>query len=145
MHAARHQVTQHSQVMGGPGPHQAGNQKNQRQTVLPRIRDSEMLVGSKLVMDEIIRWKPFLATYISYCGRYHVTVSFRCPHCGGRNCDRRTKHTFNRVSDRHFFQGGFRCSDCGAEHDKNGESFYYASECFPHIREEIVEQLSLFE
>lgn len=96
-------------------------------------------------MDEILRWKPFLATYTSYDGRWRVTQTFRCPHCGGRNCDRKTRKTHNRTDDRHFFQGSFRCSDCGAEQDKNGEGFYYASDCFVGTRDEIVEQLSLFD
>ena len=95
-------------------------------------------------MDEIIRWKPFRAIYTSYDGRFKVTVKFKCPYCGSGNCDRRTKRTKSRVDDRHFWQGHFRCSDCGAELDKNGEPFYYASACFINVREEIVQQLSLF-
>ena len=95
-------------------------------------------------MNEIIRWKPFLATYISYDGRRNVTVRFRCPRCGGSGCDRKTKLSNNRVDDRHFWQGGFRCSNCCEERDKDGRSFYYASECFVTEKEEIVEQMSLF-
>lgn len=95
-------------------------------------------------MTEIIRWKPFLAKYISYDGEHEVTVTFRCPHCGGRNCDRRTKETYNRADDRTFWQGAFRCSDCKAERDKDGETFYYASKCFVMAKGEIVIQQTLF-
>ena len=95
-------------------------------------------------MDEIIRWRPFLAKYVSYDGKSHMTVTFRCPWCGGRNCNRKTKLTKNRIDDRHFWQGHFRCSDCGAELDKNEETFYYASDCFVSVREEIVIQGILF-
>lgn len=94
--------------------------------------------------NEIIRWKPFLARYISYCGEKEVTVTFRCPHCGSRSCDRRTKDTYNRPDDRHYFQGTFRCSECRAEYDKNGDSFNYYSECFVQNRGEIVIQQTLF-
>ena len=94
-------------------------------------------------MDEIIRWKPFLASYESYNG-YHVTVRFKCPHCGGQNCDRKVKHCKQKVNDRHFWQCHYRCSDCGAEHDKDGEVFYYASDCFIHVKDEVIVQQSLF-
>ena len=57
--------------------------------------------------NEIVRWKPFLARYISYDGSKEAIVTFRCPHCGSRNCDRRTKDTHNRPDDRHFFSGIF--------------------------------------
>lgn len=96
-------------------------------------------------MNEIIRWKPFLATYTSYDGRWKVNVRFRCPRCGGSGCDRKTKLSYNRVDDRHFWQGGFRCSNCGEESDKDGGPFYYASECFVTEKEEIVVQLTLFD
>lgn len=94
-------------------------------------------------MNEIISWKPFKAAYIGYDGvpKY---VRFKCPHCGSGACDRRTKRVKNRIDDRHFWQGEFRCSKCGAESDATGEPFYYASDCFIKTRNEIVEQLSLF-
>ena len=93
-------------------------------------------------MNEIIRWKPFLAKYTSYDGIRKV-VTFTCPWCGGKNCDRKTRATKNRIDDRTFWQGGFRCSDCGAELDRNGETFYYASDCFVKAMEEVVIQLTI--
>lgn len=94
-------------------------------------------------MNEIIRWKPFLAISESYCGKKTVVHTFRCPHCGGKNCDR--KLPGHRKDDRHFYQGNFRCSDCGARCDKNGDAFNYYSDCFIRTEERKVIQQSLFE
>lgn len=92
---------------------------------------------------EIIRWKPFLAINESWDGRCNVIHTFRCPHCGGSNCDRKLKG--HRIDDRHFYQGNFRCSDCGATADKNGDAFNYYSDCFIRTEEEIIVQQSLFD
>ena len=50
MRPAGHQVSQYVEVMGGTGPHQAGNQKDKWQTVLPRIRDTQVLVCCELTV-----------------------------------------------------------------------------------------------
>lgn len=44
MRAVRYQISQHVEVMGLSGAHQAGSQKDKRQTVLPWLGDSEVLV-----------------------------------------------------------------------------------------------------
>lgn len=94
-------------------------------------------------MDDIIRWKPFLAISESWDGRSNVIHTFSCPHCGGANCDRKVKG--QRIDDRHFYQGRYRCSDCGAEYGKDGMEFNYYSDCFIRAEEEIVVQQSLFD
>lgn len=72
-----------------------------------------------------------------------MAVKFKCPYCGSENCDRKVNG--QRVDDRHFWQGNYRCSDCGAEKDKDGP-FYYASDCFVVVRKEseVITQLTLF-
>ena len=69
---------------------------------------------------EIRQWNPFRAEFKDYLGN-NKSIIFKCPVCKSDNCQR-IYH--NKLSDPYFFQGEFKCSDCGCS------DFNYYSDCF---------------
>jgi hypothetical protein len=82
---------------------------------------------------EIKQWNPFQAKFKGYSGD-DKSVIFKCPVCKSNNCQR-VNH--NKLSDPYFFQGEFKCSDCGQS------NFNYYSDCFIFSVQQ-VNQTSLF-
>lgn len=83
---------------------------------------------------EIKKWNPFFASFVDYQS-IHQEIIFKCPGCGSDSCERETK---TQKPDPYFFQGNFKCSNCGKKR------FNYYSDCFIKTPKQEV-QLTLFD
>jgi len=90
-------------------------------------------IGYSKYKGEISCWKPFIAEYKDYTGKQRI-LGFKCPICGACNCERPNQI---KLADPYFFQGNFKCSNCGTS------DFNYYSNCFIES-DKRVQQLSLF-
>lgn len=93
-----------------------------------------------IINEKIQSWVPFCYRFTDGPPYIEHIITFKCPHCGSRNCQKKP----GSVDFDNFWSGHFVCSDCGATHGTDGKVFNYYHSCFSHGIIRKPKQLTLF-